>query len=235
MDLDAIMRKLKRLLAVTAERGATANEAAIAAQAARAMMDEHGLTLADVETMSRDGSGMEQRVCDDIRRVSAWETSLSVVLATGFDCRSFVRYGGGERKIGFLGFAADVAVATFLYQSLRREIAKEAGRTWRAAGGERSGISRHRFAQSFGLGATRAIKERLAGGGGSGSRAGLILAKNAALDAAVDAANWQPDRPSRGVEVEQGAYLRGLTHGRRACLDGRPLPDRSEGVAGHLN
>lgn len=224
VDITKIVDKVRLLLAQTTDRGCTATEAALAAGMARRLLDEHNLSIADVEALAEQTDGGIESVEDRSREaLDGWEEPLASVLAKGFDCRVYKTRDLNRRRkavLTFVGFSADVAIARFLFTTLRREIARAARRAYRDYDGP---ASRYRHFESFCHGATEAIRARLGemARQRQGNAQALICHKLDAIDRRLP--SLRPARPMQR-SLSHDAVHAGQAMGAKACLDGRPLP-----------
>jgi hypothetical protein len=96
----AVMAKIAKLLARTdVKRGVTEAEAATAAGMVQAMLQEHGLSLAEVEAAggSVDDGGRDKRVADR-RAVYGWQRKLMRTIAETNFCMHRVRHVVGKER-----------------------------------------------------------------------------------------------------------------------------------------
>lgn len=113
---EKIIEKIKKLLAMTEENGASENEAMVAALKAQKLMAEYNITVADID--DKDDSDEIVQNAIDIDTRNKWKYRLANIIATNFCCKTFCY---GTKKIVFYGYKkhADVAaeVFKFLYKT----------------------------------------------------------------------------------------------------------------------
>ena len=218
-DPARVLRILKRLLRVTLANGATANEAEVAAATARRLLDKHGLSIEAVESLRDDPSAIaEEAVDSDYRLMPRWYTALAGGISYGFEVESVSCLAG---PMTFVGFAADVAVAAYLFRVLVAELPRAAD----VAACRRYGPRKQQFKRGFLLGAAHQITRRLAQSRRRPERQGLIVLKSEIIDRHLGEMKTHHRKPP---SVDEAAYLSGRSHGNRVCLDGRPLPSPEE-------
>lgn len=167
---ESILARIRKLLNVTSERGATAGEAENAAAAVRALLTRHNLSLLDLPPEEQPSEEVEEHEVNlGVRRLPEWLNVLASGVARGFDCR-FIhhRYVRGTprwvrktvpERYGIVGAEVDAHVAEALLRSLRRELTRDADQ---AADRLRlKGTPRRRYRQSFLVGAAEVIWDRL--------------------------------------------------------------------------
>jgi hypothetical protein len=104
------------------------NEAAIAARRARKLMDQEGLTQAEVERMGSGGATFAAMGSGKAKRfMPKWEQSLAVGVASLNDCivrRAHVQKPGvgSWSRIEFCGEEADAQVAKLMYEFLGQTV-----------------------------------------------------------------------------------------------------------------
>jgi hypothetical protein len=117
-----ILDKLKRCLAMTTDRGAWENEASVAMKIATKIMEEYGLSQADVE-MDMSGHVRKEAYKEEYgytcRDIWPWERTLGHVVDNLFPVKFFVRTATG---IVFVGAASDAGIAAAVYKILRSEL-----------------------------------------------------------------------------------------------------------------
>ncbi len=118
----AILDKLKRCLAMTTDRGAWENEASVAMKIATSIMEQYGLSQADVE-MDMSGHVKKEAYKEEYgytcRDIWPWERTLGGVVDNLFPVKFFVRTATG---IVFVGAASDAGMAAAVYKILRSEL-----------------------------------------------------------------------------------------------------------------
>jgi hypothetical protein len=155
---ESILSKIKKLQALTTERGATPEEAASAAAKAQALLFEHNLAQADIDTQEAapDPYGKVETVLEGANRTTVqWRRSLLYIVAKYNFCSAVTL--SGTTKMSVIGKRSNVETVLYLNAVLVREIerlALEAGRTVLS--------QRSAYMVSFCRGAVHTIKHRLA-------------------------------------------------------------------------
>lgn len=162
--LTGVWDKIRKLLNLTVDRGATPAEAATAAAKVQALLDDHNLALEDAPTQPSDAAiNAEDVVLTDSRR-SPYNTAYSgllYVLAKWNWCRAVYTRDGKSR---LFGKKANIEVVRYLYVYLLRVLSNEAERTYRlhlAQRGAYAAKSLVTWKVSFLLGACAEINRRL--------------------------------------------------------------------------
>lgn len=156
---DSILAKIKKLQALTTERGATPEEAATAAAKAQALLFEHNLQQADVDTKEQAGPDPYGKVETTLeganRNTVTWRRTLLYTIAKHNFCTAITL--PNQTKMIVIGKRSNVETVLYLNHILVREIerlAVEAGRTVLS--------NRAAYMVSFCRGAVSTIHRRLA-------------------------------------------------------------------------
>ena len=112
-QVDAIVEKIQKLLAMTTANGCTPSEAANAAILAEKLLAQHKLNMSDVlkasfqngEVKAVQGTG---KITDNIS--TAWANGIAVAVGKLCYCKTY----GIKAGFAFVGFAEDVQVASAL-------------------------------------------------------------------------------------------------------------------------
>lgn len=119
-DRDNIIAKIRKLLAMTSDRGATEAEAIQAALAAQRLIAEYD--VADYELGTPDQTEpIEEEI---IKASQGWADWLADVIAENFRCKTYRHYsriGTNKRRsqhIVFLGYAHDAKAAALVFKKL---------------------------------------------------------------------------------------------------------------------
>jgi Protein of unknown function (DUF2786) len=118
-----LLSKIRKLVAVTTERGATEAEAEQAARRVRTLLDRHNLSLLEVGTDKTEVEQVGPRPPVGIRKrtiIHPWELTLANGVAHLYDCQT-VLYPYGER-IGWVGTHTDTAVCQEVYSAIHTQI-----------------------------------------------------------------------------------------------------------------
>lgn len=163
-DLTSVWGKIRKLLNLTVDRGATPAEAATAAAKVQALLDEHNLALADVPSPDVDPTIHAEDVVLTEHRRSPYNgaySGLLYVLAKWNWCRAVYTRDGKSR---LFGKQANIEVVRYLHTYLLRVLTNEAERTHRlhaAQQGAYAAKSVVTWKVSFLLGAREEIDRRL--------------------------------------------------------------------------
>ena len=156
---NAILTKIKKLQAMTTERGATPEEAASAAAKAQSLLFEYNLSQSDVDTREQAGPDPYGKV-DTIleganRNTVQWRRSLLYVIAKHNFCTAVTL--PNTTKMSVVGKRSNVETVLYLNAVLVREIERLAIDAARTVLSNRAG-----YMVSFCRGAVSTIHARLA-------------------------------------------------------------------------
>lgn len=116
MKVEKAIEIVKKLLVTAKDKGASENEAMMAALKAQELMAKYDIQMADVE----DESGSEEIIDSSVHVGSGnkWKYQLAGVIATNFCCKVYVH---GSEYVVFYGYKKHAEVAkevfTFLYNT----------------------------------------------------------------------------------------------------------------------
>lgn len=252
---DAVLAKVRKLLALAGNRSATEGEAAAAAAAAQRLIEQHRLDAAmldDVATPPADEPiGVDHDPLDaSMKSRVAWRGTLAQGIANANGCRIFWHAG---RQLRVIGAASRVAAVRTLYAWLVREVerlgaeaARGQGRSyahaWRIGCAARLS---ERLGEAARAGAREAkvqAVERLASSNGGDTSAALVRVERALarVDSATESARvdaWTRDnfklKAGRRAKVSDGrGYADGRAAGDQIRLTGHAALGR--GTAGKL-
>ena len=114
MTMEKIIEKIKKLLAMTEENGASENEAMIAALKAQKLMAEYNLTIADIGDGEEKNQTIVKERCD-AGKGDKWKYTLADIVAKNFCCKTYVV---DRRYIVFYGYEKDAKIATDVFKFL---------------------------------------------------------------------------------------------------------------------
>jgi len=131
VDKDRILKRVKKMMALANDDGATEGERDNALRMAHATLAKYNLTM-----MEADESGKEKRVEDAVEsRDWPWARTMSHAIAHLFFCDYFyTRMGRGKVKHYFVGRADNVITAQEMMRYVERGILKESARYARNGG-----------------------------------------------------------------------------------------------------
>jgi len=156
-DQNAILSKIKKLQALTTERGASPEEAASAAAKAQALLFEYNLSQADVETKEHapDPYGkVEHTLAGANRSTVTWRRGLLYTIAKHNWCSAVTL--PNSTKMNLVGKRSNVETVLYLNEILVREIERlaiDAARTVLS--------NRQAYMVSFCRGAVSIVHQRL--------------------------------------------------------------------------
>lgn len=111
--MEKVIEKIRKLLAMTEENGASENEAMIAALKAQKLMAEYNLTVADVADEHEEKSDIVE-VPVDAGTKYKWKYRLANIIAVNFCCKVYIL---NKSNVVFYGYKnhADVASEVFRF------------------------------------------------------------------------------------------------------------------------
>lgn len=123
---DRLIDKIKKLLAVTSEAGATEAEAVAAALAAQRLMVAHDIS--ERELWAEVPEVIEEISVGSVRM--DWKKSLLSVVARSYRCSCYLAGGGKTFQGIFVGRSSDASAAKLVFESLAnlgQKLSKKAG------------------------------------------------------------------------------------------------------------
>jgi hypothetical protein len=220
---DNLVDKIRALMSKTVENGCTEAEAMAALAKARAMIDAHEVTDAELQ-LTRDESAVLRREppgSKDPHRIKYY-LALAVSKFTETQC-----WRDGEHRLVFCGLPSDARFATWLLDSLAMFVRSELANHLMSdisAGGDRRTVC-----NSFAAGCCNRISARLnelctqSQTAATGNGRALVLVKSQIVKAKMAelGLNLRKGRSSSG-RIDGDAYAAGKAAGERASF-GRPV------------
>lgn len=124
-DMDKVIGRVRKLLRLAADGGATEAEAALAAEFAQAIMADHNLSMASIEAAGESSGedGRRETAKEEGRAMYAWQRDLMEVISKANFCWSEVTtrwLRGADRNVGYriIGRAANVAATRVSFDYL---------------------------------------------------------------------------------------------------------------------
>lgn len=149
---EKILNRIKKLLALAGENGFTndnKNEANAAFKKAAALMEKHGLAIADVNAETGEVSDiMNVKIRQGQGKYKIWANQLAAILAKCFDCKVILV---GPENQAFIGTKSDVELCIWYYNFLKIRIARGASKKFHYV----------RDQKTYGLGCVSALRDRL--------------------------------------------------------------------------
>lgn len=144
-DRDSIIARIKKLLAMTSDRGATEAEAIQAALAAQRLIADY-----DVADYELGADGQEEPIEKEVIKASqGWAGWLAETVAENFRCkhyRTYRRLGDNKRRtqhVVFLGYSHDAKAAALVFKKLHANCAEQLRRFMRSKDEYIRGYSNH--------------------------------------------------------------------------------------------
>jgi len=158
MNLSTIKQKIKALSKMTIENGCTEAEAMVAAEKLSQLLDQHGLSLADVKAGESEETKLgrdewtqgKSRLHDGVMRVAT-------AIARLFDCKCWQNRG----TLIYFGFPQDTAAAEAMTQLIHDAMEREWKAFKKEYGDRYDAAAFRRWRSSFITGMALRIRERL--------------------------------------------------------------------------
>ncbi len=225
-DLAIVKERIAKLLAMAADT-ASPNEAAIAAERARKLMDKYQIDTLDV-TAKVDGKFATVKAWETpTDYVPPWMATLAVTIAQYNDCQA--RYQGGyftkgQRQVWgktviFSGFADDAALAAAMYKYIHDTIQKLTKEWFKSRGEKRN----HRLARNFGIGAVHEIARRIDSMARERDQVmstgtSLVLVKAKAVEEEFGAMEYRTKKATALRDAGYAATAAGMAKGRTMAI-----------------
>lgn len=111
--MEKIIAKIRKLLEMTLENGASENEAMIAALKAQKLMAEYNLNIADIETKDEGATIAEEMF--ECGNGDKWKYGLANIIATNFRCKT---YFVTKSHVVFYGYESNAKIALDVFKFL---------------------------------------------------------------------------------------------------------------------
>lgn len=220
MTNDRTLNKIRAMLSKTVENGCTEAEAMAALTMAQMMMDEHEVTLEDLE-LGEEKAVIARSDLRDPQNVR-WKIAYWV-------CQFTETYSYGHKKsIKFVGLKADVDFAIWLTDTLSAFVhAQLKVWMWKNGYQKLQGNIRAKVINSFVLGCTQRINVKLktmvTKRKPTSNGTALVVAKNALIDDAIKDLGIKPaDNRGRKPKFFGDVLKAGMEAGNSASF-GRPV------------
>lgn len=221
-EKESILNRIKKLMAMTVERGATPEEAATAAAKIQAILFEHNLGIAEAEAHDpRQAKEGYQNISWDVPFGSApairWAKTLLHYIARSNFCKILV---GEDRTCFIVGKPSNVEVVSYMGEAIGRQIHKMCHDQMRR---ELGSTAKYSYYNAYCLGAVATVNERLEAMAAqqhqvsAASTAMVACSKGELIEAARKF--YPKTGKSRGSEVRDGgAYGQGRTDGHKVGI-----------------
>ena len=158
MTREEIVSRIKKLLSVSTENGATENEAIQAALMAQRLIAENDIKKDELHEDERDGI---VEVVSNVTSAKTFSTHLANIVAENFRCLNYVQQVGPKRRtVVFYGYETDARAAQLTFEMLfevGNRKANEARRIQKMLLGYPDGAY-----NSFAIGFLKGVSEELA-------------------------------------------------------------------------
>lgn len=127
-ELERVIRKIKRCLAIAESETANPNEAAMAMRQAKALMREYRVSAKMIEFSE---IGVSESAHYRVKRRPNWDRALSKVVADTFNCQTLCRWKWHDIKMSkveaaqFVGVSPSEHIALYAYETLLRKLTLE--------------------------------------------------------------------------------------------------------------
>lgn len=153
---ESLLDKIRALLSKTVANGCTEAEAMAALAKARAMMDAHEVSDAEL-SLTKDEKAILRREPPGSKDPNQIKAMLATAVAKFCECQV---WRDREKKIVFCGLRPDAQFATWLLDTLAAHVRQEL--VMHLIGSIAEGRDRRRVIKGFAIGCTSRISERLA-------------------------------------------------------------------------
>jgi len=222
---DKILERIRKLMRLAQDDGASEGEVENALRMARDLMDKAGIAE-DQVVLEDDAAETVEVIQQDARSagvITPWQQNLAWVSCYICDVRFVIRtvpeWRDGRRKtrksIVFIGLPRDVAIACELYEELLVTIRTMA--RWRYGNG--FGTMHRSYAEGFVSALIDKARRMQDASKQQASQAGaIILAKDAIIERYMSENMHVRSTKSRRSTVDSRAYLRGSTDGQNVDI-----------------
>lgn len=205
------LERIKKLLRLARDPGATPAEAESAFLQAQRIMAENGFEDGEVI----DTAAPEEAILDEDvsvgRRRDFWRGRLAVVVSRNFRCKTYWRgRNDGQNGVHFLGRRGDVAIAKEVYVTAQ-EVALQQARSFLKA--NRGGLkSRNAFLTGFAEGLAAKFEEQVQQMTATGTA--LVVVADAGVEAKYDELKLRRGKRSAALLSDDNARAAGEQAGR---------------------
>lgn len=161
-DLDNIVSRVQKLLAL-ANNNSNVNEAAVAAAQAQRLIEQHNLDMAQLAADNGKDSISDEEIANDYtplyegKRAITWKGTLADVLARANNCRVFLQ--GGNIRI--VGKTTGVELTRFLFNYVSAEVERLCETAIKSDREDTGKAGAKTWANNFKLGAVTAVRDNL--------------------------------------------------------------------------
>lgn len=211
MNNEKALDRIKKLLRLARDSGATQAEAESALLQAQRIMAEHGFEDGEVlETAAPEEAILDEDVAV-VRRREFWRGRLAVTVARNFRCKMYWRSRpDGLNGVHFLGRKGDVAIAREVYVAAQ-EVALQQARSFLAV--NRGGlVARNAFLAGFAEGLAAKFDEQVAVMKAAGTS--LAVVADAGVEAKYDELELRTGKRSSARLSDPSARAAGQQAGR---------------------
>jgi hypothetical protein len=224
-ERNRIIEKIKALLSKTVDRGCSEEEMSAALDKARAWMDAHEITEAELQLTKEEKAVLRSEPPDSLDPHNIkWH--LMGPVAEFCSCEAWQKRRRDTKQVEFCGLPSDAQYATWLLDALTRfvqgELVRHLMETMPPKGEKRRVIRGFVEGICDRIGhRLRSLREQSAAAATSNGRE-LVLVKNAAVDAKMKDCRIKVTGCCLGGQINATGYEAGLSAGDRASF-GRPV------------
>jgi hypothetical protein len=211
-EIDTIARRVRKLLALAGDRGATSDEAASALSMAHALIARHNLEMAALEEETGAVGGKVEREVHTFQQ-SQWVRILAHGVARAHFCGS--AYSGS--KIWFYGRPENIAVAVEITRWIVTQLKAEQARARREYAEQHDWVPSG-WTNSFFIAAVRVVCNRLYALGKAEEGSTALVRTDRMLEVRAAMTDTRKAAPYR-VRMAPGAREAGMAAGGRVRLD----------------
>lgn len=213
MTKETVVEKVRKMLALAHDKGATENESQSAMLMAQRLMAKHNITVSDVDVEDDEKEVVHENVTE-IQRTIWWKKSLASVIGGNFRCITYTqRYGNGKSSIVFLGLKEDVEIAKEVFAFAIDSIQHYANKYVRKISNEgysTSGV-RNDFMRGYIQGLNKQFEEQKA----NNQELALVLVLDKEVEKARDNMSFRKAQQSKVASARsQKAFSSGFDKGK---------------------
>lgn len=236
-NVEKILERIRKLLAVANDDRANANEAATAAAMAATMMAKYQIEESDVvlaELKKAENMDTAEVIATaktngtPVKAVPLWASQLATVVSRFYDCGALVvRQKDGQKAVRFYGYKADVTICAWSYHYLITMINRAVSEYrwtdhYQAVGRTAAHAYRQGFLSSILINLDNARREREQANKSSEVGTALVVAKQEAITEKFGDVFATKKIISRS-KIDRNSYTDGMIDGQKVDVTHKAL------------
>lgn len=231
-ELESILRRIGKLLAIASDERADANEASAAASMAEKIMRKYQIEHADIvlaavktDLVSETAVASAKTNGTKVKKVPLWADWMALAVAQLNDCGASKRYAdSGDLGIRFCGYSADVQVAVYMFNYLVNTVlqATEAFRKEHTADRQATNSFRKGMSTAITARLNALTKAKQAEMAEASNGRELMLVKKDGIKEKFGASVFEV-RQSKSINSDAGSYSKGVRQGNAVDIDRRGI------------